>query len=96
MGTKTPPPEIVTAPRPASIEIVGEVADVETIAIGAKIREIERLRKAYGPGRWRKLKGNAAGRLPDGTTSRAEVHWYEAHGIDRKEFKIKRLLGVLP
>jgi hypothetical protein len=78
-----------------SIEIVGDIAGEEVIAIGGKIREIERLRKVYGRGRWRKMKGVAVVRLPDGTSSPAEVHWYERHGIGRKEFKIKRLLGVL-
>jgi hypothetical protein len=78
-----------------SVEIVGQIAGEEVIAVGGKIREIERLRKVYGRGRWRKMKGIAVVRLPDGTTSPAEVHWYESHGIGRKEFKIKRLLGVL-
>jgi hypothetical protein len=78
-----------------SVEIVGQIAGEEVIAVGGKIREIERLRKVYGRGRWRKMKGVAVVRLPDGTTSPAEVHWYEGHGIGRKEFKIKRLLGVL-
>lgn len=73
-------------------EIIGEITEVETIAIGDSIREIGRLRRVYGPGRWRKLKGRAMVRLPDGTISEAEVHWYEAHGIGRQEFKIKRLL----
>ena len=77
------------------IEIVGEIAGEETIAIGGKIREIERLRKIYGRGRWRKMKGVAIVRLPDGTTCPAEVRWYESHGIGRKEFKIKHLLGDL-
>ena len=78
-----------------SIEIVGQIAGEEVIAVGGKIREIARLRKVYGRGRWRKMKGIAVVRLPDGTTSPAEVHWYESHGVGRKEFKIKRLLGVL-
>ncbi|MBN2575595.1 MAG: hypothetical protein JXP73_13605 [Deltaproteobacteria bacterium] len=77
-----------------SIEIVGPIAGVELIAVGGKIREIERLRKVYGRGRWRKMKGTAVVRLPDGTTSPAEVHWYESHGIGRKELKIKRLIGI--
>jgi hypothetical protein len=72
--------------------IIGEIADIETIAVGGSIREIERLRKAYGQGHWRKRKGNAMVRLPNGTYRQAEVHWYEAHGIGKKEFKIKRLL----
>jgi hypothetical protein len=79
-----------------SIEIVGQIAGAEVIAAGTNIREIERLRKVYGRGRWRKMKGIAVVRLPDGTTSPAEVHWYESHGIGRKEIKIKCLLGKMP
>ncbi len=73
-------------------EIVGDITDVETIAVGARIRELARLRRLYGPGRWRKLKGVALIRLRSGTTRRAELHWYEAHGIGRKEVKRKRYL----
>ena len=73
-------------------EIVGEIAHVETFAAGSSIREVGRLRKFYGRGRWRKRKGIARVRLPDGVTRLAEVHWYEAHGIGRREFKIKRYL----
>jgi len=70
-------------------EIVGEIRQVETIAVGTKIREVRRLHKRYGRGRWRKMKGVTLVRLKDGTTHTAEVHWYEAHGIGRKEFKLK-------
>jgi len=73
-------------------EILGEISGAETFATGAGIREIARLRKIYGRGRWRKRKGVARIRLPDGTIHAAEVHWYEATGIGRKEFKIKHLL----
>jgi hypothetical protein len=73
-------------------EILGEIAEVETFATGSGIRELARLRKAYGRGRWRKRKGIARVRLADGSVHIAEVHWYEAAGIGRKEFKIKRLL----
>jgi hypothetical protein len=73
-------------------EILGSVTLIETIAIGGSIREVRRLRKNYGAGRWRKLKGVATVRLRDGRVCRAEVHWYEAHGIGRKELKLKRLL----
>ena len=73
-------------------EIVGEIADIETIAIGSSIREVARLRKVYGAGRWRKLKGMATVCLSDGTICEAEIHWYEAHGIGRREFKIKHIL----
>jgi len=75
------------------ITLIGTISDVEVIAVGRHIREIARLRRAHGPGRWRKLKGIARVRLPDGSEARAEVHWYEAHGIGRREFKVKRLLG---
>ncbi|THJ16737.1 MAG: hypothetical protein CAF42_012395 [Nitrospira sp. CG24B] len=73
-------------------EIIGEIEDIETIAVGGRIREIMRLRRSFGPGRWRKLKGIARVRLANGIIRRAEVHWYEAHGIGRKKVKIKRLL----
>ena len=73
-------------------EILGEISDVETFATGSGIREIARLRKIYGRGRWRKRKGIARVRLSDGSIHKAEVHWYEAAGIGRKELKIKHLL----
>jgi hypothetical protein len=73
-------------------EIVGKIASVETIAVGSAIRELARLRKFYGAGRWRKRKGVATVRLPDGTIWRAEVHWYDASGIGKEEFRIKRFL----
>ena len=72
-------------------EIIGEITDVETVATGSSIREIDRLRKIYGPARWRKLKGEATIRLFDGTICKAELHWYEAHGIGKKETKIKHI-----
>lgn len=75
-----------------ALRIVGAVLDQETIAVGGQIRELSRLRKLYGPGRWRKRKGVARIELPDGTIRTAEIHWYEATGIGRKEFKIKRFL----
>ena len=70
-------------------EIIGKIEGAETFAAGSAIREIGRLRKLYGRGAWRKRKGTASVRLPDGAIRRAEVHWYEAHGIGRREFKIK-------
>lgn len=73
-------------------EILGEISDIETFATGAGIREIVRLRRVYGRGRWRKRKGFARVRLGDGSVCLAEIHWYEAAGIGRKEFKIKNLL----
>jgi hypothetical protein len=73
-------------------EIIGPITHVETFATSSSIREIERLRKLYGKGRWRKRKGIARVRLGDGSTHLAEVHWYEASGIGKKEFKIKRFI----
>jgi hypothetical protein len=75
-----------------TFEIIGEISGVETFAAGRAIREIARLRRVYGRGRWRKRKGVARVRLKDGSVHLAEVHWYEAAGIGRKEFKIKHLL----
>jgi hypothetical protein len=73
-------------------EIVGEITHLETFAAGSSIRELPRLRKFYGRGRWRKRKGIARVRLSDGAVRLAEVHWYEAHRIGRKELKIKRYI----
>ncbi len=72
-------------------EIVGPIRDAETIAAGVSVRDRARLRRQYGRGRWRKRKGVALVRLADGTVTDAEVHWYEAAGIGRKEMKVKRL-----
>ena len=74
------------------VRILGEIRERRTIAVGRAIREIDRLIRVYGPGRWRKCRGFASVRLPDGSVCQAEVHWYEAHGVGRKEFKVKRLL----
>ena len=74
-------------------QTVGEVTNIELIAAGKSIHEIKRLRKVYGRGRWRKLKGNSLIQLSDGTIHLAELHWYEAHGIGKKEIKIKRVLS---
>ena len=73
-------------------EIIGSVRETETIATGAGLKARRRLRKRYGAGRWRKCKGVATVRLPNGTIRQAEVHWYEASGFGRREIKIKRLL----
>lgn len=72
--------------------ILGPLADVETMATGRGIRELTRLQRRYGRGRWRKRKGIARVRLADDTVRLAELHWYEATGIGRHEFKIKRYL----
>jgi hypothetical protein len=73
-------------------EIVGAIKNQKTFATGNAIREIARLKRVYGKGRWRKCKGIAMIRFDDGSTRRAEIHWYEATGIGKKEFKIKYLL----
>lgn len=76
-------------------ELVGRITQIEIIATGSRIRVRRYLRKAYGPGRWRKLKGIATVRLPNGALRRVEIHWYEAHGIGRRDLKIKRYLEEL-
>ncbi len=73
-------------------EIIEEVEEIETIAVGGRIRDIMRIQKQFGPGRWRKLKGIAKVRLESGRIRRAELHWYEAHGTGRKKMKIKSFL----
>jgi hypothetical protein len=75
-----------------NFEIVSELTQVEIVARGTGIRELARLRRAYGRGHWRKLKGLARIRLPSGRLRLAELHWYEAHGIGKREFKRKRYL----
>lgn len=73
-------------------EIIGEITNVEIIAVGKSIRILKRLKRLYGDGRWRKLKGVAKVRLPDGSVCKAEIHWYEMSSVGKKENKIKRLL----
>jgi len=73
-------------------EIISEIQNVETIAVGKSIRDPKRLCQQYGRGRWRKLKGVATVRLLDGRIKKAEIHWYEAHGIGKRKIKIKRYL----
>lgn len=75
-----------------SFEVFSEILNVETIAVDTSIYEISRLKKIYGEGRWRKLKGIATIKLKDGFITKAELHWYECHGIGKKEMKIKRYL----
>jgi len=75
-----------------SFEIISDITDTEVIAIGKSIRDLERLREQYGDGRWRKMKGVALIQLSNGRVRKAEIHWYEAHGIGRKEFKRKGYL----
>jgi hypothetical protein len=75
-----------------SFEIVSEITDIENLAVGRSVKERARLRKQYGAGRWRKVKGIAMIRLRTGRTRKAELHWYDAHGIGKKEIKRKRYL----
>ena len=73
-------------------EVVGEITDIEIIASGRGINRLKHLRKRHGGRWWRKLKGNATVRLSNGALRRAEIHWYEAHGVGKKGLKIKRFL----
>ncbi|MBM4020356.1 MAG: hypothetical protein FJ288_18890 [Planctomycetes bacterium] len=73
-------------------EILGRLTDVQTLARGTGIRNLGRLRRAYGKGNWRKMKGIARIRLRTGRVRFAELRWYEARGIGRKEIKRKRCL----
>lgn len=73
-----------------NFELLSEIAEIETIARGSGIRDLPRLRRLYGPGNWRKLKGVARIRLASGRIRIAELHWYEAHGTGKKEMKRKR------
>jgi hypothetical protein len=73
-------------------EIIGNITDIERIAASSGIHILPLLRKRYGAGRWRKLKGVATVRLPDGTLRLAELHWFEAQGIGKRKMRIKRFL----
>ncbi|CUU02188.1 hypothetical protein GBSOP10_101520 [Armatimonadetes bacterium GBS] len=76
----------------SGFKILGEIRDIETIASGRGVYMRHRLNRVYGKGRWRKMKGVAIIQLADGTICEAEIHWYEAHGIGRRDFKIKRVI----
>jgi hypothetical protein len=73
-------------------QIVGEITDIEIIAVGSGVRIRSILQRQYGRGRWRKLKGVATVRLANGMMRLAEVHWFEAHGIGKRKMRIKRYL----
>jgi len=68
-------------------DIIDEITEIETIARGSGIHELKRLKKSYGSGNWKKMKGTAHIRLRSGKIRLAELHWYEAHGIGKKEIK---------
>ena len=76
-------------------ELISNITGTETFATGRGIRELPRLKKLYGSGKWRKRKGYASIRLADGSEHEAELHWYEATGIGQKELKIKRIITSL-
>ena len=76
-------------------EIIGKIENIETIAVGKSIRQLRRLERIYGKGRWRKLKGTAKIKSRGGQIYIVEIHWYEAHGIGKKEVKIKRIIEEL-
>ncbi|HXU34919.1 MAG TPA: hypothetical protein VN937_01045 [Blastocatellia bacterium] len=75
-----------------TFEILGDISEIQTIASGRGVHIRRYLVRTYGKGRWRKMKGTATVRLSDGTIFEAEVHWFEAHGIGRKDFKIKKAI----
>ena len=73
-------------------ELISKIENIQIIAVGGQIRDLPKIRKKHGRGRWRKLKGIGRVRLADGYECNAELHWYEAHGIGKKEMKVKELL----
>jgi hypothetical protein len=73
-------------------ELIGAITDIEVIAVNLSIRELDLLKTQFGGRRWRKLKGIALVRFPDGSVHRAELHWYEAHGVGKRKLKVKRRL----
>jgi hypothetical protein len=72
--------------------LLGDIREVERIARGPSVRQRRVLKRKYGNGKWRKLKGIGLVQSPDGSIFTAELHWFEAHGIGKKEIKIKRPL----
>lgn len=76
----------------SSFELIGDLREVEVIAVNLSIRELRRSRDRFGGRRWRKLKGVGLIRFPNGEVRQAELHWYEAHGIGRRKMKVKRIL----
>ena len=73
-------------------KIIVQIVDVKIIAVGKQIRDLDYLQRAYGKGRWRKLKGIAMIELSNGKIRQAELHWYEAHGIGKVDLKRKRFV----
>lgn len=77
-----------------TFEVVGKIEQIEAIAAGPGVKIRSFLRKAYGRGRWRKMKGIARVRLGNGQLRQVELHWYEAHGIGRRDLKIKKYVDT--
>ncbi len=92
LGAGSPTKGCATVHQILDFEIISKIGDIEIIAVGRAVRDVSRLNKVHGAGRWRMLKGSASVRLPSGRVRFAEVHWYEAHGIEKRDFKIKRYL----
>ena len=75
-----------------NFQIIGSVEGVQIIAVKHSIRDLKFLERMYGKGRWRKLKGIVKVQLENGRIRLAEIHWYEAHGIGKRQMKIKTYL----
>lgn len=69
-------------------EVICRVRNIETIATG-RFGSSDGCTGGMARAGGGSGKGLAAIRLQDGTVHAAEVHWYEAHGIGRREMKIK-------
>jgi hypothetical protein len=76
----------------SDFELIGKLTDIEIIAVNLSIRERRKLKTQFGGKRWRKLKGVGQVRFPNGEIHKAELHWYEAHGVGRRKMKVKRVL----
>jgi hypothetical protein len=79
--------------QPDDFEILGPIGNVEVIAAGRGVKMAKILRRRYGGDRWRKMKGTALVREDNGDSYEAEIHWYEAHGVGKRAWKIKRRLA---
>jgi len=76
----------------SDFELIGDLREIKIIAVNLSIHELQRLKNQFGGRRWRKLKGMGLVQFPNGEVRRAELHWYEAHGIGRRKMKVKRIL----
>lgn len=76
----------------SGFELIGELTDIEVIAVNLSIRELRRLKDEFGGRRWRKLKGSGLVQFPNGEVRKAELHWYEAHEVGRRKMKVKCVL----